>query len=99
MFCRVLLQIKQRQQQINCIGLGNSALPRVFILDVSKNFFCCLTTSVEAILEPLKLQFLFVASDSVIGKASKLQPQEKKEARCWRISVRGPWFSFVFFVQ
>jgi hypothetical protein len=32
----------------------------------------------EAILEPLKVHFLSVASDCITGEASKLQPQEKK---------------------
>jgi hypothetical protein len=54
------------------------SLQRVFILDVSKKHFCCLRTSAEAILEPLKAHFLFVASDSISGEASKLPPKEKK---------------------
>jgi hypothetical protein len=34
--------------------------------------FRCLRTSIEAILETLKVHFIFVASDSITAKASKL---------------------------
>jgi hypothetical protein len=56
-----------------------------------ENVFHCLRTSLEAILEPLGVHFLFVAPNSISGKASKLQLTRNEIISCWR-RLGDPWF-------